>query len=423
MIKFSKLIASLLLIVFCLSASAQTSTVSPYSRFGPGDLLFSGFAHQRGMGGTNIAEAHVARLNFSNPASYAYDSLMVFEFGLSGERIWLDQSDISSKKWNAKLEYLVIGFPLVRNKMGLAFGFIPYSGIGYDIESRETIDSSNTLTTNYTGAGGYNRYFIGTGLKLSRNLALGLNASYLFGSLEQLRNAEFSNSDFFGTRVRDNTNIGDFMFEFGLHFKAPLKNNYSLSIGATGSLAKDMKANRSLLWENFKESALGVDFSRDTVLYVEKEKGNITLPMALGFGVQLAKGDQWLIQSDFRYQEWSAYESFSGKDSLENSFRMSVGGQYTHDAKGTRFIERIQFRAGFYYNSSYLNLRNTTLVDKGISIGMGLPLRKAYQSMVNIAIEGGQLGTVDNQLIREQYLRAVIGITFNENWFQKRRYE
>ncbi|MBK7964807.1 MAG: hypothetical protein IPK10_05660 [Bacteroidetes bacterium] len=63
------LIVSLLILALPLFAIAQTSSVSPYSRFGPGDLLFKGFAHQRAMGGTSIAEANVARLNFSNPAS------------------------------------------------------------------------------------------------------------------------------------------------------------------------------------------------------------------------------------------------------------------------------------------------------------------------------------------------------------------
>ncbi|MBK7964808.1 MAG: hypothetical protein IPK10_05665 [Bacteroidetes bacterium] len=121
---------------------------------------------------------------------------MVFEIGLSGERYWLEQGDLSSKKWNAKLEYLVIGLPLVRNKMGLAFGFIPYSGIGYEIKSSSTIDSSNVLSTTYKGTGGYNRYFIGTGLKITPKLALGLNASYLFGAMEQSRTAAYSNSDF-----------------------------------------------------------------------------------------------------------------------------------------------------------------------------------------------------------------------------------
>ena len=417
------LIVSWLVLALPLFGTAQTSSVSPYSRFGPGDLLFKGFAHQRGMGGTSIAEMNVARLNFSNPASYSYDTLMVFEIGLSGERIWLDQGDLSSKKWNAKLEYLVIGLPLVRNKMGLAFGFIPYSGTGYEIESSTTIDSSNVLSTTYKGAGGYNRYFIGTGVKLTPKLALGINASYLFGSLEQSRIAKYSNSDYFGTRVKDNTSIGDFMFDAGLSYKTPLKKGYSLSLGASASISQQLKANRTLLWENFKLNSIGIDFSRDTIEYKEKEQGEILLPLALGFGMQLAKDEKWLIQSDIHYTEWSSYESFRGKDSLKNTFRVSLGGQFVRDSRGTSFGQRVQYRAGLYYGTSFLNIRNNTLVDQGVSIGFGLPIRKAFQSMVNIAIEAGQMGTLDDNLIRERYIRAVIGLTFNEVWFQKRRFD
>lgn len=402
---------------------AQTSTVSPYSRFGPGELLFNGFAHQRGMAGTSLAESYTSRLNFSNPASYAYDSLMVFEFGVSGERLWLQQGENSSKKYNAKLEYLVLGMPLIRNKAGLSFGMIPYSGSGYSLKTSSVLDSANTITTTYEGTGGINKYFIGTGVKLGKHFSFGLNASYLFGSTEQSRIIAFSDPDFFGTRVLDNTSVGDFLFEFGLHWKTNLKGNYTLAVGANLSTAQQMKAKRSFLWENYRTNAIGIDFSRDTVEYIENEKGVIELPLMAGIGIQLAKGEKWLLQSDIRYQEWSTYESFKGKDSLDNSIRFSMGGQYVNDPKGTRFIQRMQFRAGLYYGQSYLNLRNNTIEDKGISLGFGLPLRKAYQSMINIALEAGQRGTSEDNLIRERYVRAVIGITFNENWFQKRRFD
>ncbi len=423
MSKFSKLIISSLLLFSFLQSQAQTSTVSPYSRFGPGELLFTGFAHQRGMGGTSLAESYIGRLNFSNPASYAYDSLMVFEFGISGERVWLKQEDAESKKYNAKLEYLVIGFPLLKNKIGLAFGMIPYSGIGYSIQTSSPLDSGNTLYTTYEGTGGYNRYFLGTGIKVTKSLSLGVNASYLYGSTEQMRIVEFSDPDFMGTRVLDNTTIGDVLLDFGLLWKLKLSDKYSLSFGANASLAREMKAKRSYLWENFRVNSVGSQFSRDTVQYIEDEKGEVLLPMMAGAGVQLARGDKWLLQSDFRYQEWSGYESFKGKDSLQNSMRFSLGGQFILDPKGTRFIDRLNFRAGLFYEHSYLQLRSNSIEDKGISLGIGLPLRKAYQSMINIALEAGQRGTTESNLIRERYVRAVIGITFNENWFQKRRFE
>ncbi len=421
--KINRLIIIIIFVITGFQSQAQTSTVSPYSRFGPGELLFKGFSHQQGMAGTGIAESYVGRLNFFNPATYAYDSLMVFELGVGGERLWLNQGTLSSKKYNANLEYLVLGFPLFRNKVGLALGMIPYSGIGYSIKSSSAIDSSNTLSTTYEGSGGINKYFIGTGIKIFRQLSLGVNASYLFGATEQSRIIQFSDPDFFGTRVLDNTAVGDFHLEFGLHWKSELKNKYTLAVGASASAGQEIKAKRSFLWENFRTNAIGIDFSRDTVQFIEDEKGRITLPFMAAIGIQLMKADKWTVQSDFRYQEWSTYEAFNGKDSLENSWRAAIGAQYINDPKGTRFIQRTQFRVGFYFNQSYLKLRENAIQDQGFSIGLGLPLRKAYQSMVNISLEAGQRGTTENNLIREQYVRAVIGLTFNENWFQKRKFD
>ena len=60
----------LLLNLSAILSFSQTSSVSPYSRFGPGDMLFTGFSQQRAMGGTGIAEAQTARLNVFDPASY-----------------------------------------------------------------------------------------------------------------------------------------------------------------------------------------------------------------------------------------------------------------------------------------------------------------------------------------------------------------
>jgi hypothetical protein len=87
------------------------------------------------------------------------------------------------------------------------------------------------------------------------------------------------------------------------------------------------------------------------------------------------------------------------------------------------YFKRINYRAGVYFHRTFLDLNATRLNEQGISLGVGLPLRKAYQSMLNFTIQAGQRGTLDNNLIREQFLRLQFGITFNEDWFRKRRYD
>ena len=73
--------------------AAQTGSLSPYSRYGIGDIYPSGFTRQFGMGGLSTAISDPNYINVTNPASYLADSMVVFDFGGRGEirkliRIW-----------------------------------------------------------------------------------------------------------------------------------------------------------------------------------------------------------------------------------------------------------------------------------------------------------------------------------------------
>jgi hypothetical protein len=102
---------------------------------------------------------------------------------------------------------------------------------------------------------------------------------------------------------------------------------------------------------------------------------------------------------------------------------IALGGSLTPDITSTSYFNRVVYRAGVYYNQTSLELRGNQLNEYGVSLGVGLPLRKSLQSAVNIAFEFGQRGTTTDNLIKEQYARIVLGLTFNEVWFQKRKYD
>lgn len=402
---------------------AQTATLSPYSRFGPGDLIFTGYTHQQAMGGTAIADYGTGRLNYTNPASYSYDTLFVFEFALQGETGQVAQGDMTAKKNNGSLSYLSFGMPLKRNRWGLSFGLIPYSATGYEIASASVLDSNGIYTSSFEGSGGYNRYFMGTAVKIGKHLSAGANFSYLFGTVNTSSKVEFTNNTFFNTRYKEENRLADFYYEFGLHWQNNLKNGYNLAIGLTGSPAVDIKTFSTVEWVNYTKNSFGVETIRDTVEYVKDEKGNTVLPAYLGLGFSLAKGKRWNLLADFTYQDWSSYSSPSKSDSLANSFRISAGGKFVPDDKSMTYFNRVAYRAGAYYNRTFLDLRSTQLNDAGFCLGIGLPLRKSYQSMINFTFIGGQRGTLDNNLLRERYFRLQFGLTVNEDWFRKKKYD
>ena len=123
-IKF--LLLFILLSLFSGLSYSQNSTISPYSRFGIGDLTFKGFAYQRGMAGMALGYTNPSTINVNNPASYAYDSIMIMEIGVNGEGLFSRQNDISTSGFNADLNSLAMAFPIVKNKLGFSFGIIPF---------------------------------------------------------------------------------------------------------------------------------------------------------------------------------------------------------------------------------------------------------------------------------------------------------
>jgi len=82
---------------------------------------------------------------------------------------------------------------------------------------------------------------------------------------------------------------------------------------------------------------------------------------------------------------------------------------------------------GARYSQTYLNLRDTQINSYGITFGVGLPLRalaiRGSKSKINIGFEIGRRGTTEKGLIQEDYINFYLGVTVNELWFFKRRYE
>jgi len=418
----------ILLTLFSGLSYSQNSTLSPYSRFGIGDLTFKGFAYQRGMAGLSLGYLNPSTINVNNPASYAYDSIMVMEIGANTEALFSRQNDISTSGFNADLNSLAMAFPILKNKLGFSFGIIPFSSTGYNIISKSSIDTLNTksdINFIYKGTGGYTKYYFGAGVKITNSLSFGVNANYLFGNVINQRKEEFTNNIFFNTNYQDELSLSDFYFEYGLNWKHSLKNDKSIAIGVTGSPSQRISGDRNILWLNYKKGATGFDIIKDTVLLSLDNQGEVVMPLSYGVGFCVSKLNKWNYGADLKIQNWSDYESFGEKDNLNNSFSLSVGGSYVpNNLLSSKYASRIEYRAGAYYNKSYLNLSNNSdLNDMGVCLGFGLPLKRSFQSKVNFSLQFGKRGTLSNNLVREQYIRLSIGLTFNEVWFIKKKYD
>ncbi len=151
------------------TVNAQIGSVSPYSRYGIGDILPEGFTSQTAMGGIGAGLYTSYYINIVNPAALVADTSTLFEFGAKGEIRELGFGDQTSTLNSASFSYFALAFPIKKNKMSATFGVLPYTSVGYNI----IVDDKNTpdfgdVKYKFEGTGGFNKVFLGAGYRIQQ---------------------------------------------------------------------------------------------------------------------------------------------------------------------------------------------------------------------------------------------------------------
>jgi hypothetical protein len=184
------------------------------------------------MGGLSLGLMQPFNVNHSNPASYS--SLLLTSFEVAGRASMYEEytsSSFHAYQYNADVAYLAMGFPIIPRKWGVSFGVLPYSDVGYSMSEQKFNVIGDAEQHIYEGSGGLNQFYVGTGFSLGRNFSVGVNAAFIFGTIDQLRKVEYSNNSYYNAKLTDETYVSDFHFTGGL-----IKVFDSLAISKSDSL-------------------------------------------------------------------------------------------------------------------------------------------------------------------------------------------
>ena len=422
MLKKNKL-SSCLTLLFCFFITnnfAQSEISSPYSGFGAGILTNTTNVPMASMGGLSYALQNNLYINYKNPASYiAFDSLSFIAdaafFASSNKLIANNQTQNGSV---VRLSYLMLGLPVTKHWRTSA-GIIPFSDIGYKI-----LDNSNTdLTYSYEGSGGLMQIYWGNAFKLAKNFSLGLNISYLFGTINNSRFIEFSEPNFFNTRILSATLIDGIYLSAGLQYFINMKKNNRLGFGVVYENSAYIWARENLLVNNYL-GKFNTTSTHDTVLCEPANKGRMVIPQSVGFGISFSHADKILFGTDISWQNWSKFRLMEKSDSLKDAIVAVVGIQYTPNPLSNKYYKRMKFRAGGKFSTGYMRFQDTPIQEFSVSLGVGFPLRTfTSQSSINIMFEYGQMGTKRNNLIQQNYFKFVFGFILHEKWYQRVKLE
>ena len=458
------------------TASAQVNS-SPYSRYGIGDVSPKGFEQSFAMGGTNIALQNDTTamffINNGNPASYSNIRLTTADIGLNFNSLQLQNTSAKQTINNASFAHLSLALPFKKWWVG-SFGLTPFSSVGYKVSNDEVIENVGDVNFLYQGTGGINQAYFGNSIKplywlpnhflksrryerlkeakkftktnriLKRKkswdaLSLGLNASYLFGGFTDARSSIFPyGMNAFNARTTTTTRVGDVYLDYGAQYSYTfdsirgheLKEKVKVLFGATFAAQSNVNAKIDSLSYTYFTNSSGYNVPKDTIQNSQNAKGKLRFPLSFGFGLGFKIGDRWLVAADYAVQNWSTYQVFGLAQGLNNSMRVSLGIQYVPNSKASgkgTYFKRINYRIGGRYNQTMVEINNTPLIEQAVSMGLGLPVGRNFLlqnfSMMNIGVELGQRGTTANGLIKEQFFNVTFGVTINDRWFVKPKFD
>ncbi|MBW6535374.1 MAG: hypothetical protein K0B11_10215 [Mariniphaga sp.] len=424
------ILAGMLIMPALLFAQFNNNTSSPYSRFGLGDLQPYSFGRTSAMGGASLASRNNQQINTSNPASYtAVDSLgFMFEFGVSGKYANYS-NDIGSMNANDfNFRYFAMNFQIT-NWMATSLGLTPYSDVGYDVEVFDEVENTGNILNKYYGEGSLSRAYLGLAVDPVKNISVGANLNYMFGSLNRNAQTYFLDSpaEFYTNSRNESLRIRGFNLSLGAQATIPLKNEQRITLAAVVENKPTFTRFYSDL--NTKFIQIQVNNStradQDTIKpFRTEEKGNLEFPLTYGFGISYVKNNSLEINADYYRQGWADVNlPGGGSDVLTDLNKFAVGAEWIPDKFSIRsYINRIAYRAGLKYENSYLEFDNQRINDFGISFGVGLPVYRS-NSTINISAELGRRGTKQNNLVLENYAKLNLSVNLYDLWFIQRRFD
>lgn len=400
---------------------AQQGTSSPYSFYGIGDVKFKGTAENRAMGGLTIYSDSI-HLNIQNPATYSILKLTTFSLGGTYLTSNLSTSNQSEKARRTAVDYLAVGLPL--GKFGVGFGLMPYSSVGYNIQSNIAATANNPQEIKqYSGTGGINKVFFGVGYALTKKLSVGIDYSYNFGKI-QTYSFRFIEGIQYGTREKNLSDITGGTLTAGVNFNTPINKKLNGFVSLTYSPDSKLSSLNSRNIATIQYSSSGAEIIVEP-LDVNVANTNLTIPSKLAIGFGVGQNKKWMLGTEITYQKSSNMGNrFNDINNVnyENSTRFAIGGFYIPNYNTfSKYYDKIIYRGGLRYENTGLIINNTSVKDYAVTAGMGLPLMGVF-SNINIGLEYGQRGTTSANLVQENYTNISIGFSLNDKWFQKRRY-
>lgn len=430
----------LLLVVCCSGNVFGQAASSPFSAFGIGEYNGPATATQQGMAGVGVSNPQYLYINTLNPALLVFNGggkdfqggLTTFQAGILGEKRTISDATNRDKSIGGNLNYLAICFPIKKTRWVTAVTSQPYTTLNYKFSYDQQVpDQTDTLHFLEKGEGGINQVSWANGVAINRHLSVGGKVNYLYSTIEN----SFTNTISLGQQVplfqpdvHQRYYYRGFQFSGGvsLHLdslfdKNHKKKNYVLNIGATYDFKTDLKTD--YLQTLIRNDATGSAVTTDTL--TTDGSGKTTIPAMVQLGVSFGRvstGTSWMLAFDARLTDYTKFGFLPTQETpTTKGLRLASGFELTPNLAGFgSYFKAITYRAGVSMEKYPYLVNGNALNDFGTNFGLSFPLRGCS---IDLAGRWGRRGTINDNTITEKYFKLYFGVTFNDRWFVKRRFD
>lgn len=456
-------VVALIVAFLPLVAEAQTSSVnaySPYSMYGPGELLTPGTVQMRSMGGVGIGLRSTGQVNTLNPAaaSAAPRKSFLFDFSLDGTHYRNNQMKYNAEgvaSHKAKTAYntgnihnISMSFPVAK-ALGAVISVSPYSSVGYKMnvtdENEDNWADIGHVAYSYLGDGDITEVKAALGWEPWKNFSIGVAAKYFWGNIERNYTTSITNvitgtGNYASTKGIDRYRVHNFKLQAGLQWNIISNDKRLLTVGATYDLGG--RLNPEI--QNYVYTNNTINNIQNSPVRNDIETMDLRVPHEFGAGV-FYRNRMLAFGVDYKYSAWGSNndsygENANSKDvtvAYTNTHNLKMGFEITPKSTDVRsYFNRMSYRVGARFGNYYQTFAGEHLNQFALTAGIGFPVKMWGTSSINLGFEYGrtassattQLKGMNVGLVKQNYYKISIGFSIfsldtSDYWFVRQKFD
>ena len=412
-----------ILIFSFFSVISQTNTGSPYSLNELGEINFTGNVSYQSMGAIDSSIDSI-EFNINNPSSLAKIKTTNYLIGTFYKSSSLSNNSLKENVKTSNINYIAIGIP-VKN-FGFGFGVLPYSSVGLNLQTTEEYNDSNSISSRLFGAdGNINKAFLSVGIPMFKYFSLGASANYNFGKFnyEKFNLMDGIN---YGVFSNSSSEITGFTYNFSSNLLIPIKNDLIISLLYSFHPEGELDSFNIKSLYTSSASSITLESLGDFVDVDLDSRGleNTKLPVSKKsiYSIGLEKKNSWFIGAQYENKLSSGFKNIFldiNNVTYRDANSISFGGYFIPDSSSlVSYWKRVKYRFGIKNDKKSIIVNNLPVNQFSLNLGLGLPI--SGLSKANLGLEIGKIGNDD--LIKENYFSLRLGLSLNDVWFVKRKY-